>query len=334
MTSKLVAVDDGYAQIKVFGDPLTEGGAPVRQVFRSSIKAGRSVISLTGGSVDAYKTEEGDDFTVGDLPSTENTQFDSYHTSPLNRVLVVHGVIAAGYAGEIDLTTGLPVADYFRADGVDADKIAAKRANLLKQVTSGDRVLPKFTNVSVGCQAVAAFFDIMFDERLEYRVGRSTDQAVAIVDIGGRTTDIAVIDNGNLDRQRSGTANNGVLDVYKALSDLISQKFNLKDDFPQSMVDTAVRTNELRIFGQNTDISDLVEAAKRDVQGKIVREVERKIGSGATLGSIVFVGGGGSLFGKISEAFPNGEIAEDPEFANARGLWKYRRIQAAESKAA
>jgi plasmid segregation protein ParM len=327
---KLVAIDDGYAQTKLYGEG--PDGKPIRFGMRSSARQGRyGLSSITGASaVGCYETEEGDQFTVSEDIEAEDTKFDGFHLSPMNRVLVSHALWAAGYGGkEVRIISGLPVADFFLGDDKDQEKIAAKTANLMKGVklTSSDSPLARIVGVRIGCQAVAAWVDHVVDDGLQFR--QDTGGAIAIVDIGGRTTDIATVVGGaSIDHSKSGTENIGVLDVYNAVGAGLRGKFKTRDRFPLAQIDAAVRHGKIKLWGSDQDVSDIVKAAVHENEAKIAREVERRIGSGAILSAIVFVGGGSALFKTISQHFPNGVMAEDPEFANARGLYKFMRLQA------
>lgn len=334
----LVAIDDGYAQTKVYGE-APDGNGVVRKVFRTSVRSGRYGLRAIGGegSIDSYRTEEGDDFTVSEEIEAENTQFDGFHVSTMNRTLVHHGLISSGYGGkDVNLITGLPVSDYFTSTGINKDRIDEKRRNLLKgveRVSSGAPVAVIRT-IDVGCQAVAAWFDHTFDDELNVRA--QTKGRVAIVDIGGRTTDIAVVVNGqSVDDALSGTHNVGVLDVYKALQASLQAKFGIKDIFPLADLDVAVRTGHINLWGKPEDVSELVTAARQNVESLIQREIDRKIGGAmATLSAVVFVGGGSALYKTIATRFRNGVMPEDPEVANARGLFKFARLRARAEKAA
>lgn len=329
-----VAIDDGYAQTKLYGED--ENGNIVKGCMRSSVRAGRYGLgSISGtGSVGLYDTEDGP-FTVSEDVTAENTQFDGFHLSTMNRVLVTHAMVAAGYGGkEVTIMTGLPVADYFDNGIQNKETTEAKKANLRKPVTltTGDGKTALIQNVRVGCQAVAAWLDYALGDDLEERV--DLNGAVAIIDVGGRTTDIATVvtsegSEPRVDFSRSGTANIGVLDVYKGVQNAIGQKFKIKDKFPARDIDKAVRSGVLPLWGEDKDVKDIVDEVIREHQAGIIREINAKIGSGASLKKIVFVGGGSALFKTISEAFPNGTIAEDPEYANARGLYKFARYMEA-----
>lgn len=324
----LVAVDDGYAQTKLFGDsPEGKGVEKCRYIMRSSARPGRfGLVSLNGeGDIGTYSTKEGEEWTVSEDIESESTQYDGFHTSTMNRVLVSHALVSGGYGGKkIKLVTGLPVEDFFVKGKKNLEKIEAKKENLLKAVNSSipGVEMPSIVEVDVGCQALSAFVDYFLDDNLEEK-DVSIDK-VAIVDIGGRTTDIALIlDGQQFDPSRSGTANVGVLDVYNALSDLIQGKFKTRDKYPLSFLDKALRNKTVKMWGRPQDISELVDEAVNEQRGKIAREIERKLGGASDLDSVIFVGGGSALFGDISSIFPNGYQPEDPEFSNARGLYKY-----------
>lgn len=331
MTTKplLVAIDDGYAQTKVYGE--RPDGTIGKYHMRSSVRPGRyGVGSISGdGFMGLYDTEEGP-FTASEDVEAESTQFDNFHTSTMNRVLVNHGLVGAGYGGmEVDIITGLPVADFFGADGAkDEAKIALKKANLQKpvQLVSGSSKVAVLKKITVGCQAVAAYIDYALDDDLNEI--QDVDGAVAIVDIGGRTTDIATVIGGSrIDHARSGTANIGVLDVYKAVKQGIWTQEKIRDDFPINVIDKAVREGFIKLYGQKMDVTDIVANVVAEYQAKLAREIERSISTGAAMNAVVFVGGGSALFKDIAKTFRNGHMADDPEFANARGLYKYVRYQ-------
>jgi len=332
----LVAVDDGYAQTKLY--TVLPDGTEIKQVRRSSIRTGKEGIgSINGdGFVGLYEVD-GVGYTVSELIESENTQFDGFHTSVLDRVLVTHALVEAqlGADAEVNLWTGLPVSDYFRNGKKDDDKIARKRENLLKSVKPGapDVIIPKIADVRVGCQAVSAWIDFAMNDDLDLR--DDIDGAIAIVDIGGRTTDIATVIGGqNVDHRRSGTDNIGMLDVYAGLSHGIAKKYDVRGGMPIGDLAKAMRNpaKTIKLWGKERDISEIVDEVLEEYQGKLTRAIERVIGNGASIDKVVFVGGGSALFTGLRENFPhNGEIVKDPEFANARGLHKYARYQASQA---
>src|SRR5690606_19010592 len=142
--------------------------------------------------------------------------------------------------------------------------------------------------VRVGCQAVAAWVDYALDDDLRER--GDIEGAVAIVDIGGRTTDIATVIGGqSVDHARSGTANSGVLDVYRAVEAGINSRYKSRDRFAIKVIDRAVREGKITLWGKDHDVADLVSEVVKEQEAKIAREIERRIGSGAAMAAVVFV---------------------------------------------
>ena len=325
-TAPLVAIDDGYAQTKLYGEGVD--GRMVKQVIRSSVRIGSHGLgSFAGdGAVGLWQTEEGSRYTVSDEVEAEDPRFTDFHLSPINRVLVNHALAVAGYGGAlVDIVTGLPVKEFFKDQRKDEERIQRKRDNLSRGAFSRSNGVeaPKLGEIQVGCQAIAAYVDWALDDELKTR--NDIGKTIAIVDIGGRTTDVAVVVGGkSIDHERSGTADVGVLDVYKGVLDRVKSRFELDDDaLPLSLMNEAVRNGSMHLYGRPNDVSEIVADVVGQVQERALREIQRRLGKAATLHAIVFVGGGSALFKDIAGAYQNGVMSDDPEFANARGLYKY-----------
>ena len=146
---------------------------------------------------------------------------------------------------------------------------------------------------------------------------------VAIVDIGGRTTDYVVVQDQGVVHGSSGSLNRGMLDVKLRVANLIQERFDL-NELGEQIISRAVDTNRLRLHGKDYDVSDMVMNAKRELVERLYAETRRKLGLGAELDRILFVGGGSAaLSSDIADWFPNQTIADHAAFANARGMLKY-----------
>lgn len=328
----LVAVDDGYAACKLVG--VDAQGKPLRALVRSAVRMGAHAVSSLDGSglSGAYETD-GRRYTVFAGIEGEQTTFDGFHTSDLNRVLVQHVLMAAGLEGQaVDLVTAVPVKDYYIDGERHEELLQAKRQNLLLPVTPvrrrdapGQGV--QVAGVRVYSQAVTAWVDYVLDDDLQEREDATVP--VAVVDIGGRTTDCAVVIGGTaIDHMRSGTVNLGVLDVYKGIAQEVGRRYELDGGLPLTECDRAVREGVVTLFGAQEKVDDVVAAVISDVGDRINREIHKWLGTGSSVGQVVFVGGGATVFKDLPGTFRHGRVAEDPEFANARGMFKYARFSA------
>lgn len=322
-------VDDGHYSIKV----VTQTGQSF--VVPSRAAQGRHVISIQDQDDDFYKTEEGMSFTVNPyLTNTDDTRFMDYPKSALNRVLVHHALRVAGLGGKrVQIATGLPVSYFYLNNGVPNEElIKAKEANLQKPVICGSPLASIVKNV-VTTEAIAAYFDQIMD--LEGRptelFHQISDLSLGIIDIGGKTTDCAVILPGKgaqVDVNRSGSNDVGVLMLNDAVKSKLKQQFDL-DNIPERMVESAIREGKVSIAGARQDVEKMVLQEKECLAEKIMSVVRTRIGSGKDLDFVLFVGGGAVVMkDQISTHFPHIRFPESPEFANARGMLKIAKYVA------
>lgn len=319
----VVGVDDGHYAIKI----VLEDGSTFSVPSRG--KAGRHIISWQGDETGLYKTEEGLDFTVHEhLQGADDTRFKDYPRSPLNRVLVHHALRQAGFGGKnVSIATGLPVSYYYLADGRRNDAlISAKQDNLRKTVTCGSQSMANIVRNVVTTEAIAAYFDQLID--MDGSPSDSYDElnesVVGVVDIGGKTTDCAVIFPGGqqVDTDRSGSNDVGVLALYSAVESLLRVQFDL-DNAPPRLIEAAIKTGTVKIAGEVEDVRDAVHAEKERLAEQVMAGVRAKIGSGKDLDSVLFVGGGTIVMQEqLQKYFPNSRFVKQPEFANARGMFK------------
>jgi len=323
-----VAIDDGLAQIKLYAH---DAGGPKSWRCHTAVHpaSAGATIDLSGELVGMYETSEGQRFVCSaDTANTEEMRFPDFHISQQDRVLIHNALVEAGYGGcDVRVLTSLPVDEYFVAGQINKDRIEKKRANLLKGVTpvpEGSREMARIVDVKVGCQAIAAFFDAMFDD--DGKPLARPPESAAIIDIGGSTTDIAVILGGSrIDGGSSGAIRIGVLDVHTGVRNNLTRELGFDFKTSPAAMDRALRSRNIMLWGKPRDISAAIDKAVTDVAEQIRREIDRKIGNGATLEKIIFVGGGAALFGDIVGHWPNAQVPAEAEYSNARGLLKYAR---------
>ena len=73
-------------------------------------------------------------------------------------------------------------------------------------------MLPRIVSVDVVPEAVAAWFDFVIGRDLQLNSQRYAEYT-AVVDNGGRTTDVAVVKDGEVDLRQSGTLDVGTLEL-------------------------------------------------------------------------------------------------------------------------
>lgn len=319
---RIVGVDDGYAAIKVSW--FSEKGEILSKKIASQVREGEHGVSDLDGSPSGYQTE-GISYTIGDFRDGERTRFSNFAVSPIVRVLVHHALIDAGFEGEsIAIATGLPPRDYFLPDGRQKNEtfISTKVHQMSKPVSRiGGGAIPSISSHIVLSQAIGAVIDEIYDIASDAII--PLPGPIGVIDIGGRTTDVAVIFQAKgicVDHKRSGSEDIGVLDVLADIELSIRKKFNVSS-MSHGSLQKALETGIVRNYGKNEDVSEFVEAAKLKVSERIKRFVSSKLGDGSDLEKIILVGGGAHPFRKIFE-YPHVVVPENPEFSNSRGFLK------------
>lgn len=334
MAVSQVGLDDGFAYTKV---ALADGRlVAVPSRARMGV-AGVTWIREETQRIFEYETE-GSIYAVGAVDG-EPTQFDEYPGSALNRVIVQHALQQAGLAGRsIHVVSGLPVSSFYRDDGQQRRQAIQTKRNSLRVPVEpiftknasqkSGQIRPLKISIAfhdVIPEALAAWYDfviVMTDEGVTLDADR-VNAPIAIIDIGGRTTDYVVVQDQGIVHGSSGSLNRGMLNIKIRVASQIQAKFDLNELGEQSIA-RAVETNRLRLHGKDHDVSDLVAEAKRELVERLYAETRRKLGLGLELDRVLFVGGGSAaLAGDIANWFPNQTIADHAAFANARGMLKY-----------
>lgn len=320
-----LGIDDGHSNIKL----VTPEGRCILLPSRA-VSGALAMVSISGQEARSFEYETRDgSYTVGEIPRTDPTNFNGYPTSGMNAALVAHALRVAGFGGKnVSVCTGLPLKTYYRNGRINEKLILEKQQNLLKNdVKAKDQSrLATITHHEVISEGIGAWIDFIMTKTADGQFeinNEMVSKRIAIVDLGGRTTDIAVIQNWDVDTRRSGTIEEGMLKVNDILRDRVLDEYSAELDDEQ--VDRALNEGKIQLFGQDMDASTMVKDSKSEVIGSIRNEVMKRLGNGADLYRVLFVGGGSLAFGEQIKAwFPHNHVMVDnPVFANARGMQKF-----------
>jgi len=329
-----VGLDDGYAFTKV---ALPDGRLIA---IPSRARVGQSDVTWINGAeqrIFEYETEDAV-YSVGAVDGAP-THFEGYPWSGLNRAVVQHALQQAGLAGRtVHAVSGLPVSAFYRKSGKHRQETITRKCDSLKQAVRlhSEGLSAGIAFHEVIPEALAAWYDYVIVEQ-EGSVKLDAERVsvpVAIVDIGGRTTDYVVVKDQGIVHASSGSLQCGMLDVKQRVTNGIQERFDL-ETLSEQLVSQVVEKKVVRLQGKDHDVTALVEAAKREVVERLHAETRRQLGLGVELDRVLFVGGGTvALAENIANWFPHQAVAEHPAFANARGMLKYLRYVCEASNAA
>ena len=320
-----IGLDDGYATTKV---ALPDGRLVVIPSRGRTGQAGVTWIHQGQQRIFEYETADAL-YSVGAVDGAP-THFEGYPWSGLNRAIAQHALQEAGLAGRtLHAVSGLPVSAFYRKRGERRQETITKKQESLKQSVRpiSDTLPAGIAFHEVIPEALAAWYDHVIVEKDGKALldEKQLSVPVAIVDIGGRTTDYVVVKDQGILHASSGSLQCGMLDMKQHVADGIQARFDL-ETLSEQLVALAVEHEVVRLQGKDHEVAALVDAAQREVVERIHTETRRQLGLGVELDRILFVGGGTvALAEHIANWFPHQAIAEHPAFANARGMLKYLR---------
>lgn len=220
----------------------------------------------------------------------------------------VKNVIDANYT----LGTGLPLRE------VKEGKDAGYRSKLVGSVHQveflvtpkyqGLKVNIKFNEVKVYPEGFAAYINLVMDNQLKIINKDLIDKRIIIQDIGGLSTDIAVIKNRNVDDDKAQGFNLGVSESLEAIREEIRSKHGIELDSRRDVVEIITRKNDrnhIMVKGSRTSVHDitdriLLELAKK--QYRLLRNVWQK---NSQTEICYFVGGGANVLKEYLKTLNN-----------------------------
>jgi plasmid segregation protein ParM len=325
----LVAIDDGFDQTKVAYWVIENGVRTIKEdKIKSRGKRGRHAISMQMTGVGLFSS--GDDvYTIRDSMDYEDTRTDDFPKKPLNRFLVHAGLSKIGISNdqEVAVVTGLPLLTYMPSMGeINQKLIDQKRENMLTPVTVGINKTPSAKIVFHGVfpEAIAGLADYLIDNNGKPREGLDFDVVRMVLDIGGRTTDMAIILPGN-DIAKIETIDFGVSHMRDHLRKLIENKMELTLD-PISL-DEALQTKSAYLFGTQEDFTDEWNQSVSHVLRDIFESASELRKKYPSIREMICFGGGAALCEDlIKEQYKEVKMTENPDGANARGYLKFASL--------
>lgn len=304
--------------------------------------ADQAVTSTGGHHVDMYQTEGGLFVCNPAIQKPIPVRTNDYNTSPLNRVLVHHGMMRAGLSGaKVRLATALPVRDYFlNGGGRNEEKIRGQHENMMKPVympgSNGEqgKSTVEVVKHSVYAECVSAAVDFLLDDEGNERF--SIDQLfapIAVWDFGGSTFDVVALNpDFSILQGNSGTTQKGTYDIRTNLEGLLKERLKKEtgssfDRIPSWLYESAFTKGVVPVTAggtmKNIEVRDIVLEAAKPVVSEIRQFASQTLGGDFLSYQFnILVGGGALLCRELFEGIASNIVVLD-EFANAKGMLKY-----------
>ncbi len=207
----------------------------------------------------------------------------------------VNNVVEANYT----LGTGLPLRE------VKEGKDVGYRSKLLGSVHQveflitpkyqGIKVNIKFDEVKVYPEGFAAYINLVMDSDLNIINRDLIDKPILIQDIGGLSTDIAVIKNRRVDDDKAQGFNLGVAEALESIREEIRKKHGVELDSRRDVVEIITKKNDrnhIMVRGSRTNVHDIVDRILGELAKKQYRHLRNVWQKNSQTEICYFVGGG------------------------------------------
>ncbi|MGJ9382721.1 Alp7A family actin-like protein [Salipaludibacillus sp. CF4.18] len=217
-------------------------------------------------------------------------------------------VINANYT----LGTGLPLRE------VKEGKDVGYRSRLLGSVHQieflvtpkyqGIKVNIKFDHVKVYPEGFAAYINLVMDNDLNIINRDLVDKRILIQDIGGLTTDIAVIENRKVDDDKAQGFNIGVSESLESIREEIRTKHGVELDSRRDVVEVITKKhdrNHIMVKGSRTSVHDITDRILLEIAKKQYRHLRNVWQKNSQTEICYFVGGGSMVLKEYLKTINN-----------------------------
>jgi plasmid segregation protein ParM len=250
---------------------------------------------------DSYIIGEGEYDTVLDKTKKENF---------LPMLCLALGLSTTEQA--VRVVAGLPINQYKSKEKEQLEQMIKDNKMLNFKLNGVERHII-IENSSVTAEGIATYYSLPIELRNELR-----NKDIIILDIGGRTSDIALLKAGKKRRvSESVSLEVGMINIYKDLINEVNSKYTLGLDIEDA---ENILKHGLEVDGEQQDAEFIKEILINNIK-KVFKELN--VSYPVRTSPILVTGGGGQAFFKsIKRRYPTSIMAPNHMFSNAIGYKK------------
>jgi len=281
-----------------------------------------------------------------------DTRYEGYYTSEHNLCLAIAQLLRTQpdlSKSTVNAVFGMPINVFYNNDGTPNTKLVEARSRAWRVpvgVVRGPQgkgmAMPKesvFGELHGVSEGVGAYLDYHLSEDGEYVNG--IDGLRCVVDVGGNTTDIGLFEDGRvLFGGNSNSFECGALHLYERVAGRAAQLMGLRKMPPLARIERAIREDGcwFQIGAMRENLRDIVAEERRALVNEVVPRIKKILTRRLDeVDTVIYAGGGAKLLeSELKESgIGNARIVvmDDPQYANARGYYKYGQLILASQKA-
>jgi plasmid segregation protein ParM len=324
--SKQIGIDIGYGYVKV-SDGEKEFFFPSTVGVGTDLMYNSPLVNLKKPTDTMVITVDNKKYFVGELAIRQSTMVSrSMGRNRIEdnsaRVLLLSAL--ALYMDhteqQFNVVTGLPV-DYYQQFKDDWAQIM--QGTHAVRVGSGSEekaVLIIIDKIEMIPQPFGTLYDRRLDNEGNLLKDESEDLKVGIVDVGYKTSDLALADGLDFVSKKSISSEFAMSTAYNIIAQRIQEKYKVgKENYE---LDKVIENGILRVAGVPHDIGEFKKEALSSLANILISEVN-SVWDRREIDTIMLTGGGGKAISEyFLPSFEQGYLVNGPQFANVRGYLK------------
>ncbi|MDA0146399.1 ParM/StbA family protein [Vibrio sp. RW] len=302
-----IGIDDGNAKYKVSSKEL-KTAFPTHIARHTGRYVDADMKLNIGESSDAVKSYQsgktGIKYDVGDVGQPIPRSNTFAYEEP-NQILLQHALSlfddtkSSLSTNRFVVCAGMPLRQFYKQDG------SINEANVKNKMTAMASSFDLFPNdenlvkrkrnsiqLLVQPEALAALRTYLFMRDTDGKIVLNPEylnKTLAVIDPGGKTTDIAVFKNGMIDMERSTTFDVGFNDLdRKAKSYIYDHGFTTPT---QQQVKALINNGTIKIRGKEEDHTNWIKQARSALANEIFGNVTDTLSDGFDIDLMIFIGG-------------------------------------------
>jgi len=321
-----IGVDSGFYATK----SITAGKKPFK--FLSVMgKPSDSMVDMNGHVnlvvTSAFGTHQVGQAAVRFNPASDGRQeFSDWVQTPeyMQILYTALGGLTEATQFNVNLGCGLPIADFARYREILQTRLLGRHEFTIGGEDRRAQVA-KIETVRVLPQGWGAVLCLFLDDNGNIADPGLSRQRVAVLDIGGRTVGYLSVDGLADVPSESRSTRRGAWNVVRGLHDFLSVNYPDLGELSDHKLMAAALAREILNHGEPVDLHPVIDPIVEDIGEEIVRTSRQYWGNtAATFQKVLVIGGGAYVWGDtVKKVFPHAVVLPDPEFANARGYFRY-----------
>lgn len=326
MFPKHIGIDIGYGYVKVT-DGRQEFIFPSTVGVGTDLKFNSLLLNFKKPTDNLVITVDNKKYFVGDLAIRQSRivsrSFGRNRVEDMSaKVLLLAGLALFAENGEqqFNVVTGLPV-DYYRIYKDDwAQLMQGTHAVRFGSDAEERPMLITIDKIQMIPQPFGTMYDRRIDEEGVLLQNEFAGLKVGIVDVGYKTTDLALADDLEFVGKKSKSLEIAMSTANSLIAQKILEKYKVEKEANE--LDKIIEAGMLRVAGVPHDLGDLKKEAYSTVADIIATEVN-SIWDRREIDVIMLTGGGGKALSEyFLPKFPQAFLVTGSQYANVRGYLK------------